>query len=61
MTVQELQEAFRLYFKDQESFEKWMSEPNRAFDFKSPNELIASNDTERLEAALYYLDSGIAS
>lgn len=36
----------------------WMASPNKAFDFKTPNELIESGDLEPLEKMLHQLESG---
>ena len=44
-----------------EDISKWLKTPNSAFNNEIPLSLIEKGDTEKIQAMIYYLNSGICS
>jgi uncharacterized protein (DUF2384 family) len=41
--------------------ETWLDQPNEAFGFKTPRQLVIEQNTKEIEAMLYRLESGIST
>lgn len=57
-TTDELKERLKQIVRE-EFIDSWLDSPNPAFDNKTPRQMIIEQNTDKIEAMLYRLESGI--
>jgi hypothetical protein len=57
-TTDELKERLKRIVQE-EFIDSWLDAPNPAFDNKTPRQMVIEQNTSKIEAMLYRLESGI--